>query len=261
MKKILITGGSGFFGGILKRRLLAEGHAVHNIDLVADPDLHAHLVSTQGDIRDKSLLARLYQEGHFDAVFHCAAQLAHDTIDSTMLWTSNVDGTRNIAEACRDHGVPKLVNISTNCLWASNLGREVVESEPPAPVELYGKSKLAAEELLKDYESTALQIVTIRCPTIIDSGRLGLLAILFRVHPGQPQGLGRRRRREPLPVHLRTGPRHRLPPDARLSGTPTSSTSAAKTSAPSARSINPSSTPPAPVPASPACPKRPPSPP
>ena len=179
MKKILITGGSGFFGGILKRRLLAEGHTVHNIDLVADPDQHPNLTSTQGDIRNQTLLGRLYEENAFDAVFHCAAQLAHDTIDSNMLWTSNVDGTRNIAEACRDRRVPQLINISTNCLWASNLGREVVEDEPPAPIELYGKSKLAAEQILKAYESPTLNIVTIRCPTIIDSGRLGLLAILF----------------------------------------------------------------------------------
>ena len=179
MMKILITGGSGFFGGILKRRLLAEGHTVHNIDLVADPDQHLNLTSTQGDIRNQTLLGRLYEENAFAAVFHCAAQLAHDTIDSNMLWTSNVDGTRNIAEACRDHHVPQLINISTNCLWASNLGREVVEDEPPAPIELYGKSKLAAEQLLKAYESPTLNIVTIRCPTIIDSGRLGLLAILF----------------------------------------------------------------------------------
>ena len=178
MSRILITGGSGFFGGILKRRLLAEGHTCHNIDLVADVDSHERLGVTQGDIRDDGLLQTTFEHGKFDAVFHCAAQLAHDTIDETMLWTSNVDGTRNIANACRKFKVPKLVNISTNCLWASNLGHDVVEGEPPNPVELYGKSKLAAEELLKEYVGD-LQVVTIRCPTIIDSGRLGLLAILF----------------------------------------------------------------------------------
>jgi nucleoside-diphosphate-sugar epimerase len=74
--------------------------------------------------------------------------------------------------------VPKLVFISTNCLWASNLGHEVQEHETPNPVELYGRSKLAAEQVLQEY-AAALQVVTIRCPTIIDSGRLGLLAILF----------------------------------------------------------------------------------
>jgi UDP-glucose 4-epimerase len=178
MSRILITGGSGFFGGILKHRLLAEGHTCHNIDLVADTDSHERLGATQGDIRDYALLRTIFEQGKFDAVFHCAAQLAHDTIDETMLWTSNVDGTRNIANVCREFNVPKLVNISTNCLWASNLGHEVVEGEPPNPVELYGKSKLAAEELLKEYDRE-LQVVTIRCPTIIDSGRLGLLAILF----------------------------------------------------------------------------------
>jgi UDP-glucose 4-epimerase len=178
MNKILLTGGSGFFGGVLKRRLLAEGYAVTSIDLVADPDRHDALTSIQGDIRDTALLQKLFAEGNFSAVFHVAAMLAHDTIDDNALWTSNVDGTRNIAEACRAHAVPKLVFISTNCLWASNLGHDVREDEPPNPVELYGRSKLAAELLLKAYERD-LQVITIRCPTIIDSGRLGLLAILF----------------------------------------------------------------------------------
>ena len=177
-RNILITGASGFFGGILKRRLLAEGYCCTNIDLVADPDTYPRLTSIQGDIRNKELLSKLFEKHRFDAVFHCAALLAHDTIDDNALWTSNVDGTRNIAEACRRYGTGKLVFTSTNCLWASNLGHDVREDEPPNPIELYGRSKLAAEQVLKEYERD-LSVITIRCPTIIDSGRLGLLAILF----------------------------------------------------------------------------------
>ena len=177
MKQVLVTGGSGFFGGILKRRLLAEGYSVVNIDLVLDPDLHPNLTSLRGDIRNKELLREVFAKSGFVSVMHCAAMLAHDTISDEELWTSNVDGTRNVAEACREAGVRKLVNISSNCLWASNLGHEVAEDEVPAPVELYGRSKLAAEEALKEFPD--LEVVTIRCPTIIDSGRLGLLAILF----------------------------------------------------------------------------------
>ncbi len=177
-RNILITGASGFFGGILKRRLLAEGFRCTNIDLVADPERHPHLESIQGDIRNQQLLAELFEKQRFTAVFHCAALLAHDTIDDQALWTSNVDGTRNVAEACRRHGVSKFVFTSTNCLWASNLGHDVQEDEPPNPIELYGRSKLAAEQLLREYEND-LNVITIRCPTIIDSGRLGLLAILF----------------------------------------------------------------------------------
>jgi UDP-glucose 4-epimerase len=177
LKRVLVTGGSGFFGGILKRRLLAEGFEVENIDLVSDADAHRKLVSVRGDLGDRELLRRVFAEGDFSAVFHCAAMLAHDTISDEELWSSNVEGTRNVALACREAGVKKLVFISSNCLWGSNVGHAVAEDEPPAPVELYGRSKLAAEQALAEFPD--LQVVTIRCPTIIDQGRLGLLALLF----------------------------------------------------------------------------------
>jgi UDP-glucose 4-epimerase len=178
MAHVLVTGGSGFFGGILKRRLLAEGHSCTNIDLVADPDTHPNLASIQGDIRDAAVLQPIFATQNFAAVFHCAAQLAHDAIDDKLLWTSNVDGTRNLAEAAKQFDVKKFIFISSNCLWASNLGHDVAEDEPPNPIELYGRSKLAGEQVLAEYAND-LEIITIRCPTIIDSGRLGLLAILF----------------------------------------------------------------------------------
>jgi UDP-glucose 4-epimerase len=178
MSEILVTGGSGFFGGVLKRRLLDEGHTVVNIDLVADADQHPALESVRGDIRDRALLETLFTEHKFAAVMHCAAMLAHGKMDDNLLWTSNVDGTRNLAEASRAHGVPRLIFTSTNCLWASNLGHPVREDEQPAPVELYGKSKLAAEKVLEEFAGD-LRVITLRCPTIIDSGRLGLLAILY----------------------------------------------------------------------------------
>jgi UDP-glucose 4-epimerase len=182
MHEVLVTGASGFFGGVLKRRLLAEGFAVTNIDLVRDEDAGAEgLTSIQGDIRDAGLLQRTFAEHKFVAVFHCAAMLAHDVKDETSLWTSNVDGTRLVAEAALAAGVLKFVNISTNCLWADGFGRPVTESDVPAPVELYGRSKLKAEQELEALRENhpELQVVVLRCPTIIDSGRLGLLAILF----------------------------------------------------------------------------------
>jgi len=178
MNHILITGASGFFGGILKRRLLAEGYACTNIDLVRDADVHPNLTSIQSDIRDAARLQDIFATQSFAAVFHCAAQLAHDAIDDDLLWTSNVDGTRNLAEAAKQFGVKKFIFISSNCLWASNLGHDVAEDEPPNPIELYGRSKLAGEQILAG-ETSELDVITIRCPTIIDSGRLGLLAILF----------------------------------------------------------------------------------
>ena len=83
-REVLVTGASGFFGGVLKRRLLAEGFAVTNIDLVRDEDAGAEgLTSVQGDIRDAELLARMFAEHKFEGVFHCAAMLAHDVKDES----------------------------------------------------------------------------------------------------------------------------------------------------------------------------------
>ena len=183
-RPVLVTGGSGFFGGVLKRRLLREGYTVVNLDLEADPDTSAapvpRLTSIRGDIRDMALVGQLFAEHRFAAVFHCAAQLAHGArIDEHLLWTSNVDGTRVLAEAARAAGVRPFVFVSTNCLWAEDLGHPVDEERDlPAPIELYGRSKLAAEQLLGEF-TASLDVVTLRCPTIMDAGRLGLLAILY----------------------------------------------------------------------------------
>jgi len=177
---LLVTGGSGFFGGVLKRRLLREGHTVVSIDLEADADTHPHLTSIRGDLRDRALVEQTFAQHRFDAVYHVAAQLAHDMkLDEHLLWTSNVDATQLLAETARSAGVRPFVFVSSNCLWASNLGHPVREdSDPPAPVEIYGRSKLRGEQLLQEFASD-LDVVIIRCPTIMDSGRLGLLAILF----------------------------------------------------------------------------------
>lgn len=179
MSHYLVTGASGFFGGVLKRRLLREGHTCVNIDLEPDEDRLDGLISIQGDLRDATLMRKVFSEHSFDGVFHCAAQLAHGfRLDEKLLWSSNVDATRVLAETAREHGVKPFVFISTNCLWAQNLGRPVTESDAPNPVEIYGKSKLQAEKELAPFTKD-LDVVILRCPTIMDSGRLGLLAILY----------------------------------------------------------------------------------
>jgi nucleoside-diphosphate-sugar epimerase len=179
MQEILITGGAGFFGGILKRKMLASGYRCVSYDLVRDEDRHDNLVSVQGDLRNKELVEEVFAKYRFSAVQHCAAMLAHGLkIDEKEVWDCNVEATRNVAEACKRHKVRSLVYTSTNCLWANNLGHAIAEDETPAPVEAYGRAKLESERILQEY-SGHLNVVIIRCPTIIDSGRLGLLAILF----------------------------------------------------------------------------------
>ncbi|HTA42737.1 MAG TPA: NAD-dependent epimerase/dehydratase family protein [Bryobacteraceae bacterium] len=178
MKSALVTGGSGFFGGILKRKLLDMGVRVINVDLHVDEDKHPELTSIQGDIRNRELMDRVYRETRFDAVFHCAAMLAHAVEDKNLLWTSNVDGTRIVAEGARNAGVQSLMFTSSNCLWGRGFDHPLTEDEPPAPIEIYGRSKWEGEQILREF-ARDMNVLAIRCPTIIDFGRLGLLAMLF----------------------------------------------------------------------------------
>ena len=173
----LITGGAGFFGTILKKELLSSGHSCISIDLEDDPYHSENFTSIKGDIRDRDLLEKIFRENQIDAVFHCAAMLAHDKKKIKELWTSNVDGTQNVADMATKYHVRKIVFLSSNCLWAQNFMEPVKEDEPPNPVEIYGQSKLMGEKILLHTEGLACTII--RCPTIIDEGRLGLLSILF----------------------------------------------------------------------------------
>jgi nucleoside-diphosphate-sugar epimerase len=177
MASVLVTGGAGFFGGVLKRRLLKTRQHCVSLDLHADADRHPLLVSVRGDIRDQALLDSLFRQYEISAVFHCAAMLAHDVRDRALLWSSNVNGTERLAHTANRFGRPRIVFISSNCLWAAPFDRPVTEDDLPAPKEIYGRSKWAAEQALLRIGGE--NVVILRTPTIIGSGRLGLLSILF----------------------------------------------------------------------------------
>jgi nucleoside-diphosphate-sugar epimerase len=178
MTRVLITGGAGFFGEILKQQLLERGAFCVSLDLQDDVTRHERLVSIKGDIRDRALLDRTFEEHAIDGVFHCAAILAHAVKDRDFLWSSNVIGTQTLVEAAERHGVPRIVFTSSNCLWADPFDRPVQENDVPKPREVYGLSKWKAEEILLAHRDRVKPVI-IRTPTIIASGRLGLLSILF----------------------------------------------------------------------------------
>lgn len=178
MSCYLITGGAGFFGTILKQHLLNLGAHCVSIDLEPDNFKHPKFAAFQGDINDNELMEKIFSEYKFDAIFHCAALLAHVKKDLKRLWHANVDGTQNVYDFALKYNVKKIVFISSNCLWAKNFDTPVSETETPNPIEIYGKSKLEGERILMSHPDKINSII-FRSPTIMDEGRLGLLGILF----------------------------------------------------------------------------------
>ncbi len=177
--KALITGGAGFFGSIMKKYLSDKGIESVIYDLVPDVDNVPGTSALEADIRSADQLDACFKKyGSFDVVFHLAAQLAHNVSDKNLLWTSNVDGTRRVVEAAIKHKVPHIVFTSSNCLWGNPFNRKVLETDAPHPVEIYGVSKWEGEKILLEYKDS-INITILRCPTIMDAGRLGLLSILY----------------------------------------------------------------------------------
>ncbi len=174
----MVTGGAGFFGEILTRELVQRGCQVVVFDRERAEFEHPSVVNIVGDVRSAEAIDQALDGRTVGVVFHLAALLAHDTRDDRALWDTNVEGTRHVAEACARHGVGRLVFTSSNCLWGVPLGRPITEEDLANPVDLYGQTKQGAEAILHEYEDR-LDVVIIRCPTIISAGRLGLLAILF----------------------------------------------------------------------------------
>jgi UDP-glucose 4-epimerase len=179
--RFVVTGGMGFFGSILCEHLVDRGHDVLSLDLLADTNSARRYKNIQLDLRDfealKAAVVDFERDGKVNAIFHVAALLAHVTADPNELWSANVDGTKNVMECAKQLSIARVVFTSTNCVFSTGFTEPVNEQTATQPIEIYGKSKLAAEEIITSYKDVSSVIV--RCPTIIAAGRLGLLTILF----------------------------------------------------------------------------------
>ncbi len=173
----LISGGSGFFGGVLIDHLLQQGWDCINIDILDNDRSHKNLTNIKGDIRSLNDINKCFKGNKIDVVFHCAALLAHGNIKKEDLNKTNIDGTKNLAEISLINKVNKFIYISSNCLWGKPIAHKINEHEYPLPCEDYGFSKLGGEIVLNSYNE--LNPIIFRVPTLIDEGRLGLLGILF----------------------------------------------------------------------------------
>jgi nucleoside-diphosphate-sugar epimerase len=183
MIRCLVTGGAGYFGELLTRKLLERGHSVRIFDVNLPVEPYPGIEVVQADLRDADAVLSAC-EG-IDVVFHNAAQVALAT-DNDLLWSVNRDGTKNMLESCVRHAVKKVIYTSSSAVYGVPPSNPVTEKTVPTPVEAYGRTKLAGETLCWDYAREGLDVSIIRPCTIMGHGRLGIFQILFEwIHQGK----------------------------------------------------------------------------
>ena len=182
MQRILVTGGCGFIGSNFVRHQLATypelsiinldkltyaGNPENLADLANDPALAARYEFARGDICDREFLTGLLQPGGIDAVIHFAAESHVDRsiLDSGPFVQTNIVGTQVLLDCCRQAGISRYVQVSTDEVYGS-LGDDgkFTEETPLAPNSPYSASKTAADLLVRAYFHTfGFPAVTTRC--------------------------------------------------------------------------------------------------
>jgi UDP-glucose 4-epimerase len=182
--RILVTGGAGFIGSHLAERFVGDGHDVvvlDNLNEFYDTGLKERNVAAgrgatteggsyefvEGDIRDEGLVTELVADA--DYVFHQAARagVRSSVADPRLYNQVNVDGTLNVLDAARDHGVERVVVASSSSVYGKPRYLPYDEEHPTTPVSPYGASKLAGERYACAYaEVYDLPVVVLRYFTV-----------------------------------------------------------------------------------------------
>ena len=172
----LVTGGSGYFGSLLVRKLLQHQQTVRVFDLNDADDRPGEVDFVQGDVRDSAAVRRALDG--VDTVYHNVAQVPLAK-DRDLFESVNVGGTEILLHSSVSAGVKKIVHTSSSAVFGVPKTNPVTEETLPTPGEAYGRAKLAAEELCKRYAADGLDVTIIRPRTILGHGRLGIFQILF----------------------------------------------------------------------------------
>ena len=186
MKKILITGATGYIGNRLLFAAIEKGYHVNalvrNAGAASLPKLDA-VTYLAGDIRDFHSVCRA-MEGCRE-VIHAAGIAQLWQRDRRMLYEVNVGGTRNVLEAALQHEVERFVFTSSCAVIGPSGDRPVSETDPRlTPFENdYERSKYCAEELVREYVNKGLQAVIISPSRVYGPGLLTIsnpLTLLIR---------------------------------------------------------------------------------
>jgi nucleoside-diphosphate-sugar epimerase len=173
-----ISGGAGFLGLHLARRLLADGARVRTLDVVPldDAGLEASVEEVRGDVRDPAAAASLVAGA--GVLVHAAAALPIQASRAS-IFSVNVGGTSTLLDAARTAGVRRVVFVSSTAVYGVPEVHPIAEDAPLHGVGHYGESKIVAEGICRDFARRGLETVIVRPKTFVGPERLGVFEILF----------------------------------------------------------------------------------
>jgi len=175
-QKALLTGGAGFLGINLIRYLMTKGYALASLDVEEfDYPERSKIEVIKGDIRDKALVNRA-MEG-VDFVVHTAAALPLYSPED--IYTTDVEGTRNVLEAARRQGVKRVVHVSSTAVYGIPDHHPLYETDRLEGVGPYGQAKIQAEMICLEYRAKGMVVPIIRPKSFVGPERLGVFALLY----------------------------------------------------------------------------------
>lgn len=175
-KTYLITGGAGFLGINMTRYLLKRGHRVVSLDLLPfDYPERPQITEITGDIRNRADVDRAMQG--VDIVIHSAAALP--LYKKEEIFSTDIDGTRNVIDSAYQHGVERFIHISSTAVYGVPDHHPLYEDDPLIGVGPYGVAKIEAEKVCLEYQAKGMTVSIIRPKSFIGPERLGVFALLF----------------------------------------------------------------------------------
>ena len=176
----LVTGGTGFLGSHIARRLIADGIHPVLFDIAPlppdDDDIKDQVTVIDGDVQDREAI-RAALEG-VSHVIHTAAALPIQ-VSKNKIYAANVRGTRYVLHESMKAGVKRVVFISSTAVYGVPKVHPIDEESPMIPLGHYGASKVEAEKICHQYQARGLDVNIIRPKTFLGTGRLGVFEILF----------------------------------------------------------------------------------
>lgn len=178
--KILVTGASGFIGGLLSNSLLEKGYDVQPVDI--DTKTNYNFTVSKCDITNfnevKNFVKECTHVVHLAGIVDVKSSLERPQV----VWGVNSQGTANLLEASRISRIKKFVYASTNSVYGQYPYIEggITEDYPICPVNPYGASKASGELLIESYRKTFnMRTVCLRFAGVYGPGKLGNVFDIF----------------------------------------------------------------------------------